>query len=164
MSLEKEFITIVQEHSGIINSICRAYYPDADDLNDVRQDVLLQLWRAFPAFRREAKLSTWLYQVTLNTILTRRKKDRHQARNESIDEHHLNQLAAEANLPVEDAQEFSWLISQLDDDQKALLILSLEGYANKEIAGMLNLTPTNVSTRLNRIKTKLKDLYRHALR
>ncbi|WP_439556168.1 sigma-70 family RNA polymerase sigma factor [Dyadobacter sp.] len=74
MSLEKDFIRTVQDHTGIINGICKTYFPKSDDFKDARQDVVLQLWRSFSTFRGESKISTWIYKVALNTILAKRKK------------------------------------------------------------------------------------------
>lgn len=161
MSFEKEFIKTVQDHTGIINSICNTYFPDPDDFKDARQDVILQLWRSFPTFRNESRISTWIYKVTLNTILTKRNKDKPYAASVPISQVHLDEITSDAAFTNEDKQEFAWLVSKLDDCDKAIVMLILEGYANKEIAIILNLSATNISTRLNRLKTKLKDRYTH---
>jgi RNA polymerase sigma factor (sigma-70 family) len=156
MSFEKDFIKAMQENSGIINSICRSYFPVQDDFKDARQDVILQLWRSFPTFRNESKISTWIYKVALNTILTKRKKAQNQRLNEPISQVHIDQIPSHDDVTKDHIQEFTWLISKLDDCDKAIVILLVEGYNNKEIALMLHLTATNISTRLNRLKNKLK--------
>ena len=159
MSLEKDFITTIQRHTGIINSICGNYFPEFDDFKDARQDVILQLWRSFPTFRGESKISTWIYRVALNTILAKRKKDHNLGANEPLSQVHIDQISSGDDLSVDDLQEFSWLISKLDDSDKAIVMLLMEGYPNKEIAVILDLTATNVSTRVNRLKYKLKNRY-----
>lgn len=164
MSFEKDFIKVVQENAGIINSICGTYFSNSDDFKDARQDVILQLWRSFPTFRGESKISTWIYKVALNTILTKRKKDQKEQKTEPIAQIHLEQISSDVTLSEDGLPEFSWLVSKLDDCDKAIVMLWLEGYANKEIAVLLNLTATNVSTRLNRLKHKLKDSYRNEYR
>lgn len=156
MCFEKDFIKAIQENSGIINSICRSYFPVQEDFKDARQDVVLQLWRSFPTFRKESKTSTWIYKVALNTILTKSKKAQSQRSNEPISQLHIDQIPSHDHLAEDNSQEFTWLISKLDDCNKAIVILSLEGYNNKEIALMLHLTATNISTRLNRLRNKLK--------
>jgi RNA polymerase sigma factor (sigma-70 family) len=158
MSFEKDFIRVIQENSGIINSICKTYFGKADDYKDARQDVILQLWRSFPTFRGESKVSTWIYKVALNTILAKRKKAQIHQSNEPISQAHMDEISSYDDLKEDDRQEFSWLVSKLDDCDKAIVMLLVEGYANKEIAVMLNLTATNISTRLNRLKSKLKQL------
>ncbi|MCE6992790.1 RNA polymerase sigma factor [Dyadobacter sp. CY323] len=159
MSLEKDFIITIQHHSGIINSICGNYFPKSDDFKDARQDVILQLWRSFPTFRGGSKISTWIYKVALNTILAKRKKDYKLGANEPISQAHLDQISSGADLTMDDIQEFSWLISKLDDCDKAIVMLLMEGYLNKEIAVILDLTATSISTRVNRLKHKLKNRY-----
>nr|WP_295927578.1 sigma-70 family RNA polymerase sigma factor [uncultured Dyadobacter sp.] len=161
MSLEKEFIETVQGNTGIINSICRTYFPDADDFKDARQDVILQLWRSFPTFRGESRISTWIYKVALNTILTKRKRDQNFVSHEPLSQNHLDQISSDVTWNPDDMQMFAWLVGKLDDCDKAIVMLWAEGYGNKEIALMLDLSPTNVSTRLNRLKSRLKNQYLH---
>jgi RNA polymerase sigma-70 factor (ECF subfamily) len=159
MSFEKDFIKTIQEKSGIINSICSAYFPKLDDFKDARQDVILQLWRSFPTFRSESKISTWIYKVALNTIIAKSKKVQKHKLNEPISQAHIDQISSSTDLSADGTQEFTWLVSKLDDCDKGIFMLLVEGYTNKEIALILNLTATNVSTRLNRLKNKLKDRY-----
>jgi RNA polymerase sigma factor (sigma-70 family) len=161
MSLERDFIKVVQDNTGIINSICGVYFPASDDFKDARQDVILQLWRSFPTFRGDSKISTWIYKVVLNTILAKRKKAQKDYLTESISQSHLEHIPSDPMTAEDILPEFSWLVSKLDDCDKAIVMLLLEGYSNKEIATMLDLTATNVSTKLNRLKTKLKDCYRN---
>ena len=159
MSIEEDFILIIKQHTGIINSICNTYFPKTDDFKDARQDVILQLWRSFPTFQGASKISTWIYKVALNTVLTRRKKNHSLGVNEPISQVHLDQISSETDETIDDTQEFSWLVSQLEDGDKAIVMLLVEGYSNKEIAVILDMTATNVSTRLNRLKHKLKNRY-----
>ena len=63
------FVKIIEKHQGIILMLCRTYYPDRQDQEDIRQDIILQLWKSFPTFRNESKISTWIYKVALHTIL-----------------------------------------------------------------------------------------------
>jgi RNA polymerase sigma-70 factor (ECF subfamily) len=159
MSFEKEFIKTIQSNSGIINSICSTYFPKNEDFKDARQDVILQLWRSFPTFRHESKISTWIYKVALNTILAKRKKERNLGANEPLSLVHLDHISYSTDVTADTVQEFSWLVSTLEDCDKAIVLLLVEGYSNKEIAEILDLTATNISTRLNRLKHKLKDRY-----
>lgn len=159
MSFEKEFVKTIQNNSGIINSICSTYFPKHEDFKDARQDVILQLWRSFPTFRKESKISTWIYKVALNTILAKRKKERNLGANQPLSLVHLDQIAYSTDVTMDTVQEFSWLVSTLEDCDKAIVLLLVEGYSNKEIAVILELTVTNVSTRLNRLKNKFKNRY-----
>ena len=152
---KKEFLQIIDLHQGIINNLCNIYYKDPDDRNDTRQDIILQLWKSFSSFRGESKISTWIYKVSLNTILCKIRKERKLPQEVSLDLVRHNEqiplLLADDNLLL-----LNQLIESLKDLDKAIIILHLEGYGNKEIAHLLELTPSNISTRMNRIKTELK--------
>ncbi len=156
MDFSKEaFLDIIDRHQGIIYSLCAAWYPDVDDRNDARQDIILQLWKSFPSFREESTVSTWLYKVSLNTILNKIKKEKRMHANSSLDEVR-NAIALHSFSADDDLQMLMQLIESLKHLDKALVILYLEGYKNKEIAEMLDITLTNVATRMNRIKTELR--------
>ena len=155
--LEQLFIQTVQSNQGIINSVCRVYFPRLEDQKDARQEIILQLWKAFPNFRGASKVSTWIYKVALNTILNQlRKKDINW---ETADANNIKNLPNSPNTD-DDIQQLQQIISLLKYEDKALVILHLEGYSHKEISETLNTSPTNISTRLNRIKERLKTLYK----
>lgn len=146
------FIRIVEANRGIIRSLCNAYYKSYEDQKDVFQDIVLQLWKSFDTFRNESDISTWIYRVSLNTILAKVRNEKRKVTTECI--------VQEQNFPHatadDDHELLNMILQSLKELDKAIVILFLEGYKNKEIAGMLNLTPTNISTRLNRIRTDLK--------
>lgn len=154
-----EFLKIIDEHSRVINSLCSLYFQATEDQKDMCQDIVLQLWKAFPSFRAESQTGTWLYRVALNTILNRKKKEARRPGLDSLeqmDASHL-QMAPQAD---DDLQLLKQIIALLPDLEKALVVLHLEGYQNKEIGQMLDLSPTNVSTRMNRIKNRLKENFK----
>ena len=152
------FVKVIQEYQGIINSISRIYYTDDEDIKDARQDIILQLWKALPTFRNDSKISTWIYKVALNTVLAKVKKDRKNSPQELLSESHLNSYDNKPDAN-DDIQQLLFLINQLEATDKAIMVLHFEGYSNKEIAETLKLTATNISTRMNRIKTKLKESF-----
>lgn len=152
---KEDFLRVIELHQGIINTLCNLYYKDPHDRKDTRQDIILQLWKSFSSFRGESKISTWIYKVSLNTILSKIRKECKKPQEVSLDPIHENRqtlfVAVDDDLLLLDH-----LIESLKDLDKAIVILHLEGYRNKEIAQVLELTPSNISTRLNRIKTELK--------
>ncbi len=154
MDLKKQnFIQIINENRGTIRSLCKIYYGSYEDQKDAFQDIILQLWKSFDTFRGESEISTWIYRVSLNTILTKIKKEKKLVTVEPIDLHHLYI----SNAKADDNVELLFVIIQsLRDIDKAIVVLHLEGYQNKEIAEILNISPTNVSTRFNRVKSQLK--------
>ena len=154
MELKKQnFIQIINKNRGTIRSLCKIYNGSNEDQKDAFQDIILQLWKSFDTFRRESEISTWIYRVSLNTILTKIKKEKKSVTFEPIDLHHLYIFNAKAD----DYVELLFIIIQsLKDIDKAIVVLHLEGYQNKEIAEILNMSPTNVGTRFNRVKSQLK--------
>jgi RNA polymerase sigma-70 factor, ECF subfamily len=159
MDLKENFIQLMEQHQGIILTLCRAYYQDEEDRHDARQDIILQLWKSFPSFRNECKVSTWMHQVGLNTILAKLRKEKKQPVSEPLDKL-LSIHFADGCTADDDLQQLKYLISTLKEVDKAIMLLYLEGYENKEIADILNLTSTNLSTRMNRIKNTLKEKYK----
>ena len=154
MELKKQnFIQIINENRGTIRSLCKIYYGSNEDQKDAFQDIILQLWKSFDTFRGESEISTWIYRVSLNTILTKIKKEKKSITVEPIDLHHLYLSNAKADDNVE---LLHIIIQSLKDIDKAIVVLHLEGYQNKEIAEILNMSPTNVGSRFNRVKSQLK--------
>lgn len=149
------FLKVIKMHQGIINSLCHVYYRLEEDRRDTRQDIILQLWRSFDTFRNECSISTWIYKVSLNTILSKIRKEKRSVPKESLsDAHEGITVAADDTL-----QQLMQVIHYLEGTDKAIVILHLEGYSHKETGSMLGFTETNISTRLNRIKVKLRELY-----
>jgi RNA polymerase sigma-70 factor (ECF subfamily) len=154
MELKKQnFIQLVNENRGIIKSLCKVYFVGNEDQKDAFQDIVLQLWKSFDSFRGESKISTWVYSVSFNTILTKIRTDKKSVTGEAIDTPHLYICDSKADDHVE---LLSIILQSLKDIDKAIVVLYLEGYRNTEIAEILKVTPTNVSTRFNRIKSILK--------
>ena len=151
-SKKHQFIEVIDQNKGIMRSLCQVYYANAEDRKDAFQDIVLQLWKSFETYREEAKISTWIYRVSLNTILSKKRKEK-----KSVVAVQLSPLHQNISMAcVDDHTELLQLILQsLKDIDKAIVVLYLEGYRHKEIAEMLEMTPTNVTTRFNRIKTRL---------
>ncbi|WP_224995301.1 RNA polymerase sigma factor [Cesiribacter sp. SM1] len=158
-ALKEHFVQMIREHQGIINSLCSLYYQHKEDQHDTRQDIILQLWKSFPSFRNQAKESTWIYKVGLHTIFSKLRKEKKWPKSESLEEIKAQNLSIEAPTD-DDVQQLKQLIQCLQGLDKAIIVLHLEGYQHKEIASMLELTITNVSTRMNRIKTALRAKYK----
>ena len=154
---KRDFIQIVESNQGIIKSLCKAYYLSCDDQKDAFQDIVLQLWKSFGTFRGESKVSTWIYSVSLNTILTKVRNEKRKIITESISSEQTFSHA----MADDDSELLKMVLQLLSGLDKAIVILYLEGYKNKEISDLLNLTPTNVSTRLNRVKGVLKAKFKN---
>jgi RNA polymerase sigma-70 factor (ECF subfamily) len=155
---KQNFVQIITSNHGIIRSLCKVYCPGYENQKDAFQDIVLQLWKSFDTFRGESEISTWIYRVSLNTLLTRVRKDKNTIITEPL-------LKEDPIVPVamadDDRELLNVVIQSLKDLDKAIVILLLEGYKNKEISQILDITPTLVSTRLNRVKTELQAKFKN---
>lgn len=157
MLSEKEFLSAIREHEKIIWKVISMYQTNSGDREDLRQEILLNAWKGSRNFRGEAKFSTWLYQVALNTAITFYKKDLRQ-----------NALREMQQQPDEqmDQPEMELLnkaINELSRVDKALVMLFLDDYSYAEIAAMMGITANNVAVKMNRIKSRLKQKALHDL-
>jgi len=154
---EQDFVRIIKEHEGIIFKIARMYSNNREDLNDLYQDIVYQLWKYFDTFKGESKVSTWMYRVALNTSISRWRKEKRKGQKVDIDHLFLKQ---EENYDTEFEERLNKVyakIRQLNDIEKGLMLLLLEGKKYGEIAEVTGFSPSNVGTRISRIKKKLKE-------
>ncbi len=152
---KKDFLKLVNDHISIIYSLCSIYYKEAEDKKDAQQDIIYQLWKSYPSFKGQSAWSTWIYRVSLNTILSKVAKEKKRLDTDSIADN-CDHITRVNTFCDDDLQLLKKIIEMLKPVDKALVVLYLEGYKNKEMAEMLQLSQTNVNTRLSRIKTQLK--------
>lgn len=150
------FLQLIEQHGGILHRIRSLYAADAEDGKDLVQEMLMQLWRAFPSFRGEAAFSTWMYRVALNTALLRRRAARARAC-ETADPDALETLAAGTDPPDPNVRHLFRCIRLLPGLDRAIVLLHLEGHSYEEIASATGLSRGNVSVRLVRVKGRLRD-------
>ncbi|MBL6449518.1 RNA polymerase sigma factor [Fulvivirga sp. 29W222] len=151
---EKEFLDQIDLHQNIVHKVCRMYTNNKDDHDDLFQEILLQLWQAYPRFKGNSKLTTWMYRVALYTAISRNKKKQRLV-SESIDSKAYEYYENHDPYRYENLR---MAISTLSETDKALVMLYLEEKPYKEIADIMGLTETNVGVRLNRVKKKLKEI------
>lgn len=154
--MEQLFVQTINQHQGILHKVCRIYCRNQEDYNDLFQEIVLQLWKAFPSFRSESKISTWMYRISLNTAISGlRKKKITTAPLENIS----YQIAANENEHTEeDLQQLYKAISHLSDIEKSIVLLYLEDKPYDEIAEITGITANYVAVKMNRIKEKLRML------
>lgn len=157
MDKESEFVRIIKQYEGIIFKITTFYTNNKTDQQDLYQDIVYQLWKSFDSFRGEAKISTWMYRIALNTALTRVKKRKRQGYAVSIDKVVLEQTDSYDPEFEERLKVLYDQIGQLNVLEKGIMLLLLEGKKYYEIAEITGLTSSNVGTRISRIKEKLKS-------
>ena len=159
MILEKEFLQIIQKNQGIIHKVCNIYCDQEDDRRDLFQEIVAQLWRSFPSFREESKVSTWMYRVALNTAITTFKK-----RKRRPDQNRLtyeNFQLEDEGYDTETEEQIKSLhkaVNNLTGIEKSIVLLFLENKKYEEIAEITGITQNYVRVKMNRIKKKLKKL------
>ena len=157
MPSEKEFIALLNEHQRIVHKGCNLYMDTHADREDLFQEITLQAWKAYAGFRGDAKFSTWLYRVALNTAITffrkeKRKPDIYSTEAVPDIETHETQ-----DLIEEQVKAMYAAIGDLSKIDKAIVMLYLEDYNYNDIGEMMGITANNVAVKMNRIKTKLKE-------
>jgi RNA polymerase sigma factor (sigma-70 family) len=153
-----DFELIISKNKGIIYKVANSYCKDAEDRKDLVQEIIIQLWRSFKRFDHSSKLSTWMYRVALNVAISFYRKDSKRKMASSELTESLIAIIPE-NEPSETENQITQLqqfISELKDMDRALMILYLEDKSQKEMGEIMGITETNVSTKISRIKEKLK--------
>tara|TARA_R100000789_G_C2906330_1_gene121918 strand:- start:47 stop:529 length:483 start_codon:yes stop_codon:yes gene_type:complete len=156
MHQEKKFVRLIKENEGIIYKITRIYTNNEADQKDLYQEVVYQLWKSFKDFRGEAKVSTWMYRITLNTALFHSKQSKKNGHRVGLEKIVLKQENYDAIYEERLAIMYRH-IKMLTDIEKGIILLFLEGKKYEEIAEITGFTTTNVGTRIGRIKQKLKE-------
>ena len=158
-SKETLFLQTIEQNKGMLFKICRIYQDDAEDRDDLLQEIILQLWKVFDSYRGEIKISSWMYRVALNTAIVFFKKQKRRPDSESLppDFDHAEDPFA-AGEKEEQLALFYKAVQQLNKVEKALIYLYMEDRPYEEIAATLGITEVNVRVRLNRVKNKLKDI------
>lgn len=153
------FLAALGQYEQIINKVIRLYGGDSEDRKDLFQEIVYQLWRSYGSFKGEARLSTWIYRVALNTAITSLRKSKKVPEHAELDEQFVK-LSGSSDPPDRNVQvqQLYSAIRNLGEVDRALVMLYLEELSYKEIAGVLGLTEDNVGVKLNRIKTRLRVL------
>ena len=137
--------------------VCYLYTHPNAPLNDLYQDVVLNLWKAYPKFRKECKISTWIYRIALNTCISFYRKEKNVPEIISLTKDIDRTI--EAHDPINEMlKQLYQMINQLGQLDKSIILLYLEDKSYEEIAEITGLTVTNIATKLSRIKDKLKRM------
>ena len=153
--MEREFSQLVKAHKSTTYTVCYMFSKDADEVNDLFQEILVNLWRGFDKFEGRSDIRTWFYRVSLNTCIS---IDRKKKRNKAIP------LSMDINLYEDndaDTRQVKMLydrISRLAPFDRAIVLLWLEGIAYDEIGQIVGISAKNVSVKLVRIREQLKKL------
>jgi RNA polymerase sigma-70 factor (ECF subfamily) len=154
--LEIEFAQIAREHKGTIYTVCYMFSNNEDDVADLYQEILVNLWKGFTKFRGESNIRTWIYRISLNTCISfERKKHR------KVDTIPLTMdinLFEDSDDDTKQVQLLKNRINKLSPFDRAIVLLWLENLSYDEIGNIVGITAKNVSVRLVRIKEQLKNM------
>ena len=154
-TLETAFAQMVKEHKNTIYTVCFMFSKDSDEVNDLFQEVLINLWQGFASFEGKSKIDTWIWRVSFNTCISQERKKK---RTSAIP---LTMGIDLFNDKDDDTKQVKMLydrIHRLKPFDRAIVLLWLEGMPYDEIAAIVGITTKNVSVRLYRIKEELKQM------
>lgn len=151
--MEQQFVHSITEHQAIIHNVCRIYRDTPEDREDLFQEIVYQLWKAFPSFQERSSITTWMYRIALSTAMARYRKKSAAAHSTSLD---TIEIAATSSPEVHPKHEMLHrAIATLSDAEKAIIALYLDDYHYEEIANITGISVNYVGVKLNRIKQKL---------
>lgn len=153
---QQRFLEIADAYKEVIAKVCSVYSSESAPFADLYQEVMINIWTGLETFRGDAKVSTWIYRLALNTCITWHRRNRRHSLGINID--------AGFDIPdtVDDKhtriQELYRLIGKLDPFDKALITLWLDEKSYDEISSILGISKANVATRLHRVRSRLSAL------
>lgn len=159
-ALREQFHQLIEEHKGILLKVARVYCRYDDNRQDLLQEMMLQIWKSLHNYNDQYKITTWLYRIALNVAISFYRKNRY--RQHISTQPFDNFLLIKEELDMAKQEQLHLLdqfIAELNDVDKAIILLYLEDRSHAEIADILGLSVTNVGTKLGRIKDKLRKRF-----
>ena len=155
--LTEAFVAHLEKHQRILFKVAYMYCRDRDDRQDLVQEMLIQVWRSYARFDERVQFSTWVYRIAVNVAITHYRNESRRIRDTvPLEEYGLDIAAADALFDSDNMRALRQMINGLDELNRALILLFLEGFSSEEIAEVVGISASNVSTRINRLKTKLQ--------
>lgn len=157
--LNDEFMDILEKNMPILLKISKAYTNLRQDREDLIAEIILQMWKSYNSFRKDSKVSTWVYRVALNTSMNYKRKQKTNPLASLLNETGDKDIFSWLIIEQEDSSEIDLLYRSIDDlntIDKAIILLYLDKNSHEEISEITGISKTNVGTRIGRIKDKLK--------
>jgi len=154
---ETEFLKQIETNKGILIKISRIYARNAQDQNDLKQEIIFRLWKSFDTFQGKCKFSTWMYRVALNTAITFLKNEKKKTA-ESLVEPCDAVPTRNADTGESRLELFYQAVQLLNPIEKAIIFLFLEGMNHRQIAERMGISEGNARVKLSRTKAKLRSI------
>ena len=152
---EREFASLITEHSRIINKVSYFYASEKLPYDDLRQEIYVNIWLGLKQFRGDSKISTWIYRVAVNSALMAIRSLKPRIETIPMDFSILDISSEIDDMQKENLQQLYSLINRLEEIEKAIILLWLDEYSYDEIADTLGLKRNTVAIKIHRIKNKL---------
>lgn len=134
------------------------YMDNRDDQDDLFQEIVCQLWKAYDTFKGESQFSTWMYRVAINTSIVFLKKEKRKIDKYEIASENIKEEESDGHIKEQQIEHFYKAVQRLDKIDKAIIFYQLEGFSHREIAENLGISEGNARVKLNRAKEKLKEI------
>ena len=153
--LTNKFLELVEENKKLIYKVSHMYCDSSADRTDLFQEIVANLWKGYPQFKGLSKFSTWAYRISINTAITWLRENSNQRNHieytdfvpNTPDDYELDELSEKLYSAIE----------HLGKIDKAIILLQLEGHSYDDISEIVGISKTNVATKINRLKLKLKN-------
>ncbi len=156
--IQDDFLQLIQTHQGLLHKVCSLYENNAADREDLFQEIVLQLWKSYNSFRGEAKISTWMYRIALNTALSSIRKNKRR-----IPVSYPEMIPYDASdekpdrIQEEKIRFLYQAIARLTEVERALVMLYLEEKSYEEMEEIMGISSGTLRVKMNRIKEKLRQ-------
>ncbi|QEE48461.1 RNA polymerase sigma factor [Flavobacterium alkalisoli] len=158
---EQEFLAKVESHKGILYKVSKMYMDNPLDQQDLFQEIVCQLWKAYDTFRGESQFSTWMYRVAINTSIVFLKKEKRKVDKYDMVQKDVKDDEGDSGVKEDQLEHFYRAVQKLDKIDKAIIFYQLEGFSHKEIGENLGISEGNARVKLNRAKEKLKEIIKN---
>jgi RNA polymerase sigma factor (sigma-70 family) len=157
-----DFAATLEEHRKLLLKVARMYGRDEDDRDDLIQETMIQLWRSWSSFDGRSRLSTWVYRIALNVAISwSRNEFRRNREVQSMDDAAVQEAACarSEDRAAADLDLLERMFRALNELDRAVMLLHLEGHAHPTIAEVLGISNTNVATKISRIRLRLQQQF-----
>lgn len=158
---EQEFLSRIDKHKGILYKVSKMYMNTRDDQEDLFQEIVCQLWKAYETFKGESQFSTWMYRVAINTAIIFLKKEKRKVDKYELSSSNIRDEESDFEEKENQIEHFYKAVQKLKKIDKAIIFYQLEGFSHKEIGENLGISEGNARVKLNRAKEKLKEIIKN---